>query len=36
MDIWLMDLYQNADEITKGLFSKSKYVRIFGHSFVSV
>lgn len=33
MDIWLIDLYQSADELTKSLTTNGKMLRIFGHSF---
>jgi hypothetical protein len=33
LDIWLIDLYQSADELTRALTLNGKMLRIFGHSF---
>jgi len=32
MDLWLMDHYQNADELTQSLTKTHKAVRMFGKS----
>jgi hypothetical protein len=33
LDIWLIDLYQSADELTRSLTLNGRMLRIFGHSF---
>jgi serine/threonine protein kinase len=33
LDIWLIDLYQSADELTRALTHNGRMLRIFGHSF---